>query len=441
MTRAHLFAAAAALGLTATVGHAGGGDLAGVRAVLEKPYASDSRSQDEVIDELASLGQGALPAMFRLYCGEGWEEFFGDEEEIDVDELWCPPDRIHDLLLPALGRMPARHVVEHLRTAAAAEAPHETRLAAVRVLGELGSVEALEPLLRLGEDFGPLGLRYRSVQKPMEEALTAVFDGDPTRSARELAGRVGEASDGVLSLVVTALGRAARPELLTVFGTLVRGEGEVGLHALEVLADFVGRAPWRFDDAPADLARGFLVHEDWRYRRAAAFTLAQIGDAESFPRLILLLDDGSQPVASAAAWALRTLSGVEHPESSTAWLDWYSEQTIWWHEHEDELYDGLHSRDPRSVGEALRAFYEHPLFRDAAARELVKLLDSSDETVVLTALSGLRDLRSQRVVPELVWLVESRNDRVRAAALETLGRLTGAELPPSRDAWRSYVEG
>ncbi len=420
---------------------AAGSDFGGVRGVLKKAYAADSRTEDDVVRELVSLGPGTIPALFELYLGEGWEDLFAGEEEVDLEEWWCPPDRFHELFLQALGRSHAKRVVEHLDEAADDEAPHETRLAAVRVLGALGTADALEPLFRLGETFGTLALRYRSVQSPLENAFATVFTNDAPVAARELREITDDASDDVLTVVATAAARSGRSEVLPLFAELVRRGGDLGLHALETLPEFVMRAPWRFDDAPGDIAAGHLASEDWRYRRAAAFAVGRMGHTEAFGRIVLLLDDDHQAVSSAARWALETMASVDHPETSTEWLDWYDDQVAWWNGNRDELFDGLHSQDAHAVGNALRTFFARPLFRDEAARELASYLDSSDEALVLAAIHGLQELRSKHVVPDLVWLVDSRNDRIRKAANQALGRLTGAELPADRNAWRAFVEG
>jgi HEAT repeat protein len=439
-TSGTLTAAALAL-LAGSAASAESRGMSEVRSVLEKPFQQDTRTQGQVVDQLADLGPDAVPALFDIYMGDGLEELFGKEEAVDVDDWWCRPDEMHEVVLAALGRMSPKDVVAHVDRTVPDDAEHETRVATLRVLAALGSTEALEPLFRLGASFGTLPLRYRSVQSPMETAFEAILVGDTARVVRDLPELLEDAPEGVQSTFVTAAGRTGREELVSVFARLAQGGGDVGVQALETLPDLVNAAPWRHDDSARELARNYLSSADWRYRRAAAFAAGQMNDVEAFRGVVLLLDDDHQAVASAARWALEAISEIEDPETSTAWLRWFDEQEGWWYDNRDALFDDLDSGDAMRVGQALRNLYARPLFREEAAHEVSRLLDSSDEALVVTAINGLQDLGSKRVVPELVWLVDSRSQRIRVAAVQALGRLTGADLPPDRNAWRAYVEG
>lgn len=425
----------------ATGGDAAASGMAEIRAVLAKPLAGDSRTREQVAAELAGLGQDAVEPLFDLYLGERWEELFEGTESIDVSQWWCPPDAIPELCLDALARMPARRVVERLDEVTGEGSEHDTRLAGLRVLAALGAPEGLPSVFRLGATFEDLALRYRSVQGPLEDAFARVLSGDPVRVARQLDAHAKDANPLLLSTLVTAIGRTGRPEYLSSLASFARGKGDLARAALEALPETVCIAPWRFDQEPCELLRPHLGNADWRMRRAAAFGLGKLRDAHSFRAIAKLLDDESQAVASAARWAVGQLARSEDSRSSSEWIDWYAAQEKWWTSRGTDLIERLRDGDPRGAADAVRELLEHPLYREETAAKLAALLQGAEAPLAASIVSGLRELGSKRVVPDLVWLLESQDPALRDAALRALGRLTGAELPPDPAPWRALVEG
>ena len=378
---------AMAAGAPAWAGTAGG--VSDVREVLRREYSNDERTREEVVRELVELGPSSVGTFFELYTGEAFDELFGGEEIVDLERWWCPPDKFGDLFLAALGELPARRVVAWLDTHVAADAEHEDRLAALRVLAELESPEALGAVLRYGEEVGALALRYRSVQKPLEAALGRTLESDPDRVARDLEGRLADLDPELLATLATAIGRTGRPEYLRALDRMVEQDGEVGVRALEAVPELVSVAPWRFDDEPRELVRDRLNDSDWRFRRAAAFAAGRLEDTEAFGRLVLLLDENNEAVRSAAGWAVRELSGLRQDKSATGWLEWYRDEETWARERGPELQDALESGEPATVAAAVRELLLHPVFRDRSAAWLAEVLESAEPGAQLLAVGAL----------------------------------------------------
>ncbi len=414
-------------------------DLDDVRGIL-RSSESDHRSQEDVVAGLTGLGSGAVPTLLDLCLGTA--DLFEPEEAIELSEWWCGPDEFGHLYAAALSRMPAASIVDYLQHRVPDDAEHNVRLTAVRILGANGSGTGLEELLRLGESFGELGLRYRSVQLQLENAFETVLERDPRTASRRLADLIGESSTGVRTALLTAMVHTGRPEFLSVIAALSSDGSELGLHVVDRLPELVAAAPWRFDNRPCEIVRRHLAHVDWRYRRSAALALGEMRDVDSFRSICLLLDDGEPAVTAAARWALANMAGTTVPSTSTEWLAWLDEQVAWWEDERPALLERLESDETRGAAEAIRELVARPLFRDGVALDFAALTrNGTRPRLVLASVGALEQLGSRGVLPDLLTLAESRDASIRAAALAALARLTGAAPSPDPATWRRLIEG
>jgi hypothetical protein len=123
------------------------------------------------------------------------------------------------------------------------------------------------------------------------------------------------------------------------------------------------------------------------------------------------------------------------------WEQWYREEQRWWRVEAPRWIEQLASGERGSASEAILALGRRRLHRDEAAAEIVRALGGSDPHVIELACSTLGQLRSSYPLPALVDCLSHPDERVRLAAWHALESLTGRDLPPDVDTWRSVLPG
>lgn len=343
-----------------------------------------------------------------------------------------------------LGAWPARDVVAALERRLDEEpGPSlELRLAAVEVLGELGSAHGLALLLEQAEGAGPLALRSPAVRRRVVASLAQLLARDPLACAELPAPSDdgGSGADRALEgVVVEALGASGRPEAVPLLLARLGGPRERDERAVEAAVGIAGELPWCVDATTRGALRDLLLHERWAVRRAAAVHLGRAHDAAAFDDLVDALGDAEPAVRAAAREGLAALTGTRTPADAEAWWRWHEMQAAWWSASGPRIGEQLASERPGDVVDAVRELGAHALFRDAGVAPLERALAAADPDVALGAARALGLLGSRLAVPALVDALERPDPALREAAGRSLVALTGRRLPAEAAAWRAEL--
>jgi HEAT repeat protein len=246
----------------------------------------------------------------------------------------------------------------------------EVRRCAVAVLEDLGDQRAVEPLMALTEDSDPL-VRDSSIR-----ALGKLGDRRP---AAWLLERLDREYDRT---VAHALGDLREPRAVAPLLTYLAA----------AVQDHAGRG---------------AIHSSAHH--AAAWALAQIGDARALPVLIDMLDrdpslyDGRATYDTARAVAARSLARLGDPRAV------------------EPLVRMLRAADEYNRGEAALALGH--LGDGRGVEALLGVLQDEDAGVREAVCDGLGLLGDRRAVEPLLRVLGDAEDGVRAHAAEALGRL------------------
>ena len=195
--------------------------------------------------------------------------------------------------------------------------------------------------------------------------------------------------------------------------------------------------------ADADLARDLAEPIRWQLRsgetklvQTAAMAVGRLGDEESIPLLITLLEEGSGGMRVHATRALEAITGVSLRDDPVRWSAWYERENLWFEENVDELFEQLDSQHEEVIFGAVRGLAKMRLHRDETAARLLALLDHDSPSVRRIACQALGQLGSRAAVPPLIDLLVDDDEGVAQSAWVALRWLTGLELPMDHAVWR-----
>jgi hypothetical protein len=247
---------------------------------------------------------------------------------------------------------------------------------------------------------------------------------------------------------------AATPELRC---SLYAGVAAVGsARALEFLADrmgvsdaedrvilgFVGtRVGAPLDGLPKRLttrALAALGSRDPGLRREAALALGRVEDAEAVPALAALLGSTVHSDQTAAAWALRHITGLAFAAQSETWHAWWEREQKYWDERGEEQLSRLGGMNRKQQSEALRELVQHPWRRADIARGIAPLLACDDAKVEHISGLVLAELGGSVALATLRQAADQRLEDPSAPVHEALARL---EPEPPRLHRRKHVVG
>lgn len=410
--------------------------LAAVRSVLQRTDGA-TRARDEVLTRrLVALGTEAMPALFSLVTGEGIESFLGETES---DAWLCPPDRIGDLALEAMGDLPRLAVCEFLRGTCSASPVKEVRTAALRVLARQAAPEGLALLLDICVTSGD-ELELRSLRVPAVGALTSMLRAD-AKTMRAFEERLSTAPLLLQHLACEALAGCGRVDSLVLLSKLLGRDPALDLAAMEAMAQLGERFPWALGDKVGARLRTVLENGAIPLRAASARALGRTRDPLSVPSLIECLKRGDAGLARAAQWALCEISGQKRPSTPDEWALWFEVERTWWKDEGARLLASLESDPPTELSATLRTLLAHPIGRDRVSDALATVLPTLDSRSQIAACETLAYLEARRSVPALVELLFVPIPEVRQAAWSALRALTGQELPAEPQIWEEYAFG
>jgi len=410
-------------------------DLDAVRAVLRARLGEDGRTEREVVRELAALGPDAVPELFALVNGRATRRLA--KRPAAAAGWWCSPDRFAALARSALGRMPAQAVLAQLD--ATTFETDADRVAALRVLADLGSARGLATVFSIASGFDELALRSPTLQRPFEDALIAILRSDPESWSR-LQGTLARQRPALLTVAARAVSEANRPEGVRTLASLLRHGGPPEEDLLARIADLAYRHAWRAAPVAEDV-RAYLTHEHPKLRAAGARALARMGDTASLPELAELLGDDSPQVRGAASSALRELTGTALPMDAETWNAWLTAEGAWWVRERERLTDAITAEEPARVLAAVRELATRPALRHETGMLLTHALGSTEPVCLVATCSALAAIGYGKAVPALGMLLFESDEDVRRAAWNALRKLTEEDLPLDGLVWDGLIRG
>jgi len=400
--------------------------------------ASQAR-EEEVVQALTRLGDGAVPALIICATGEAFE-VIPEEALGDGRALAVRPDRFGQAAEAALAGMRPAAVVSGLTKHLSTDRSLASRAAAARVLSQLGATEGLDLALLIlkGTTHEELAAPY--VRQPLRDALSA-----PLRKRREALGELEPALADLdsprLAVVVEALAAGERGDADQLLIGLLGTDPELTTTLLEALGQVVGKRPFETrGDLEGTVVR--LLQDESPARRAAAARAAgEAGLSGIAWALVERLADDSVEVRSASRGALRRIAGIDHGFDAGAWSFLIERERRFVEAGGLEtLLAEVASDDLATASSALREVSAHPLLRaDFGARIGGALCSLPPETARGTA-QVLSNLGARTAIPGLVELVSCAKDEgTRQAAHAALAALSQVEPVPEPADWRSWL--
>jgi hypothetical protein len=410
----------ALLPLAAAAGGGDGGSPAEqVRLILE-----DAAGRQGAARRLAGLGAPAAPALVQALAEGG---------SLSEDQ--------REALLGGLALLDRAAVLAALE--ALATAPPAERRAVLAALERLGRPEDLALALRT------------AFPQPRSS------DGSAGSAGLTLDAELAAAAGGILARNPEGLGRI--PHLVAVAETpagaaLARGVGisgrKEGIEVLSALLDLapeleqclvseVGRLavvlPPPFAQRALEEVRKRLDSADLQVVREAALASGRLLDDAALPRLVELLDDPRPPVAEAALFALRSITGLTLPAESARWEEWLAAEQEWFDTQLSATRARLASRDARAVQAGLREIALRRTHRLELAADVEPLLSGTSTDVCIAACRTLATLGACSRMASLIDCLDDSHAPLAAEAWRALQAITGKSLPGESEAWRAEV--
>jgi len=176
------------------------------------------------------------------------------------------------------------------------------RLLTAQALAESASPEAIDPLTRLVEHELTRSGEERNTEVIRSAATGLGRTGDP-RAAEPLF-RLLTNEPSMTEGIVSALGKSIAGEQLAAL--IAQASADVSLQR-----ELVRLVSATHDPATADAMAALVDHEDEEIRNDAAIALADLGDARSIPRLLLMAQGENEAAADAALDGLELLGPAE----------------------------------------------------------------------------------------------------------------------------------
>jgi HEAT repeat protein len=397
-------------------------------AILRRARSQEQPSLEALTSEAAALGEPGIRASLRLLERERVPPLEPEQSEQVLSE----PQR--ELLLAGLARQEREVVLAELADRMALSHDVATRLLALRVLGALGGADTLGRLVPLALAEGeeePIP----ALEQALREAIAHTLLRDPA-AFDAVVEQLRRSPDTLQGTWVVAAGDSGSPRTLELCAHVLGFRRELAPIATaqvlrvgrssrpELNRELVERLRWLLDPARPGLCRSVLL------------ALGELGDYESIPTLIELLDGPDAGLAQNALWALQRITGLSFPASSQRWRAWYDQELAWFLHEERRVLRDLGSRDPARVSGALREVGRRRTQREALAVEVLAVLERAEPSLRAQACDTLGLLGAEVALPALVERLEGDIPYCAQAAWRALGSISGLELPAQGRAWR-----
>ena len=295
--------------------------VAAVSQILRQSRKPSAAERAVMLEDIAKLGSQAIRACLYLL-----EHPVLDEHPSLQRQALNRYQR--ELLLTALAAQP-RENVGRVLNAALQERSQELplRVAAIEVLGRVGSTSDLERLLQLALSDTETELN-KSVEAVLPGACASFTrrNGLPAYDALEI--HWPQLQSPLVECMLLGFGELKDARALGLIADTLRFHAEHhGLAVSQIL--HVGRGTNdRAAREAAHLVRGLLDKDRPHLASLAARALGVLEDTQSIPTLIDMLDAPSEGMRSAASWALQTFTGHQFAgDAASHWRLWWSAES------------------------------------------------------------------------------------------------------------------
>lgn len=336
----------------------------------------------------------------------------------------------------AAERVSRRPLQQVLESELAGVDPAPVALAALRLLGRIGSSAQAELLIELLVELDA-ERPGRGESSAIALSSFAAIQRRDKQLAGELGARVASFPKLWLGLVARELAAiAAHEEDLDLVWTAL--SAELAQDAmLSVLVQVAPNYVYRVDERRLGPLRRRMRSADTRTAEMAIQALSSLGDGSIVEQLIAFLTQSDPRINRAAAHGLRTLTGLPYGTDVDRWEHWHTESLTWWHEHGATLADDLRWSDAKEATRLVVEIARQRLHRAELVDALIQTFERSDEEVVDLAILCLRELRWGGTSRRLIDTLDSHpSAQVQAYAWRALRTLTGLDAGPDAEAWR-----
>lgn len=315
------------------------------------------------------------------------------------------------------------------------------RVAALRILGEMGRKEDLDLMNRLGRP--PEGRSI--VKKPVREAFADAFGRMLARDPAGMRGRLGvefkRLHPSFAAPVVATIGRdPSFAGLRTLTGLLGTIPGTDAFVLVEIgrLGELL---PHPLEPAVLDAVRPYLAGDDPRLLVEACATVGRLEDRDAVPPLTLLLQHRDANVRRTACEALVEITGKRLDAQPEEWEEWYRKSLHWWTRVAPGQFRTLRSGTPAEVTRVVFELSKKHYHRHLLTEPLAPLLKRSEPDLVVLTCAALGQLASPGAIPALTdCLAEHPDEEAKTAAWRALRRVTNRSLGPDARMWRQYAD-
>lgn len=392
---------------------------------LRSSRTSEGPDHGEVVATIQSLGSATIQPTLDILVKRRIPALHPDDEV----QILSQPQR--DMLLAGLALWSPRTSIEAIEARlAVAQGPGE-RIAGIYVYAAVGQANQLERVIELAfptESKEPAPERPpKDVEKAVREAFARILARDP-QGYRSMRTVIERAPPSLHRPIVFALGDTRDPCGIEPLALVLAFHEDLA-PLIVGQARLLGRsADETANRALANEVRRYLDSERIELACAAARSLGELGDDESVPQLVAMLESQLKPVVESAHWALRRLSGLNLPALPGPWRASLSSDQLWW---DTEAPGVLHALVTGTQPERLAAVGSlggRPWRRADLAREVVATLEDPAEVVRLKACAVLAQLGSPAATEGLIGALSDGSEAVALAAHKALVAIHGRAL-------------
>ena len=401
-----------------------------IARALRESRGVDEAAGTKLVERIVDAGPSALDAGIDILARRRVPEVGPD----DRPQILSEPQR--ELLLTALSQQPVARVRAALESRLAANGKDAgTRLAAIQVLGVIGSAADLDRMIDLAPHGAGEEKAFGEDARNAERSACASILRRDRRAWSTLAKLFHRVEPGAVRPLLEALTSMKDPRALAVLQAAASTGPELRVLAVALVAG-CGRSL----DAPLnEQFAGWMVSElssaQPEYARSLVRAIGVLDDGSCVPTLIDRLEDENSGVREAALIALRRVSGLGLPADASTWRAWHTEEVRWHTECRPTLLLDLASHDPQRIVAALRSYSDRRTKTAELAGDVVRVLSDSRPELRRLACDVLQALGSSSACDALAELLQDPDASVAQAAWTALRAITGLDLP--RDPQRA----
>jgi len=346
-----------------------------------------------------------------------------------------------ELLLSALGQMPANAVCQELE-ARLAKTPDEraAKLGAMRALGVVGDANALAQLIALAprKSATPDEVLPLPSREALCSATTTLLRRLPAAwPALAAALRTTDAS--AARPLLDALGSTRDPRALAILLEVARTNAKLKWQAAGLVPRCGSSLNAELDRQFLEWVRNELQSAEPPYARTLLACVGALDDGAWVPTLIERLEDENSGIREEALCGLRRISGLAYAMDPSPWRAWYETESRWHAQQRPKLLAQFASAETPKVLGAVREYSQHRTRRGELADELVRVLEHAKPEVRTLVISVLEQLGSPAACPALTGMLRDSDKRVVEAAWRALRAISGIELPHDPDQLRELL--